>query len=169
MTRLQSTGAHNNGMTQLVLEVTPYPKRKGVSSSKPHYDTALGIKCQDIFCFKEPHGNKLELPTKSKLSTEPQLLSLQKHVEKQVQRIIDSFNILLNIHPVVTMIRYFCKNHSSSTFTYCRVHLRQPHKPALNSYALYLKDYKSVLSDTAQQHPEPQLEERPNQYIKEVH
>lgn len=69
-------------MTQLVLEVTPYPKRKRVSSSKPRYDIALGIKSQDIVCIKNPNSNKLELPTKNKLSIEPQLLTLQKYVEK---------------------------------------------------------------------------------------
>lgn len=72
-------------MTQLVLKVTPYPKRKRVSSSKPHYDITLGIKRQDIVCIKNPIAN-LSCLQKSKLSTEPQLLTLQKYVEKQVQR-----------------------------------------------------------------------------------
>jgi len=74
-------------MTQLILDVTPYPQR--VSSSKPRYDIVLGTKSQDTVCIKNPNRNKLELPTKIKLSIEPQLLTSQTYIEKQVHRRIN--------------------------------------------------------------------------------
>lgn len=107
MTRLESKGAQNSSMTQLVLEVTPCPKRKRVSYPKPCYDTALGIKSQVIVCTKGPNSNKVALPTKkNKLSIEPQLLIPGKTSPEE--------------NNCFFIIRQFSKNYISCSFMYLR-------------------------------------------------